>query len=611
MSQRQTPNRCTESHLGHARTYVCLDILRRVLEHTAASTLRGGASLNRPLFVMNITDVDDKILAAAAKVGEPPLALARRYEAEFWRDLDALHCLRPHVVTRVTEHVESHIVPFIERLVTTDMAYQAQDGVYFDVKSFEDRTQKMTRYGKLAPSANSESLFSRILDPETTKKDPRDFVLWKAHKEGERMYWESPWGLGRPGWHVECSAMIEAVQERFQATHRFALHAGGVDLKFPHHTNEIAQSEAYHVDNLVEDKEWMEHWVHFGHVHIDGLKMSKSLKNFITVQEMLKSDDAQISSLSSPADDFRLWCLGLSGPYRGPATYSSDRLAEARGIRGRIVGFLMDAEEWMHRAKSGESKLWTNREMELFQRAEKLSSCQLSTMLSDLDGSSLLKEVMAFVDVGGSYLSDPKSAKAPVEAMAAFVQTLRGVLSLVGFSSVTVDAGVDTKLGPDHGMRSRIAGGEGVLLDTFVEFRDRIRRVALDQVQRGTASEGVQEILHQCDTVRDESFPSIGVELVDDKLDGSESDVLSWKYCLPRVASSSIKTVTATPRLEDLRQISVQDFFRSSLFEGEFSAFDEKGIPTHNADGTELSKRQLNKLQKKRSTHEKRLGDPS
>ena len=183
------------------------------------------------------------------------------------------------MVTRVSEHVDADIVPYIERLVSNNMAYEIKnDGVYFDVRSFEAQMQGVTKYGKLAPPAQATDFFN-IDDSNATnhKRDPRDFALWKVRKDKEPMYWPSPWGQGRPGWHIECSAMIEAVQRRFRDTHTFSVHAGGVDLCFPHHTNEIAQAEAYHhnrdknADTAAKPrkaKEWIPHWLHLSLIHI-------------------------------------------------------------------------------------------------------------------------------------------------------------------------------------------------------------------------------------------------------------------------------------------------------------------------------------------------------
>ena len=242
-----------------------------------------------PLFTMNITDIDDKILTAANEVAESPIDLARRYELEFWEDMDSLNCLRPHVVARVTERVESDIVPYIQTLVDKGVAYDTEDGIYFDVKSFSEKFGHFSKYGKLSPHSTTE----HAEETDGVKRDQRDFVLWKKRKSNESVYWESPWGEGRPGWHIECSAIIESIQRQFDETHHFSVHAGGVDLKFPHHTNEIAQAEAH------GEGEWINHWVHTGHLHIDGLKMSKSLKNFISIRDFLDKYDMS-SSIESP-----------------------------------------------------------------------------------------------------------------------------------------------------------------------------------------------------------------------------------------------------------------------------------------------------------------------
>ena len=204
------------AHLGHARTYVSLDILNRLILEFDHRSLR-------PIFIMNITDVDDKIIARATEMNEDPLDLARRYEKEFFEDMDALNIMRPTVVTRVSDHVESSIIPYIMKIMENGVAYIMSDddestdiqegSVYFDVGAFE-RASGLTnnRYGKLAaaatvmsPSEHSGDQSSRV----DRKRDPRDFVLWKEKKPTDSLEWNSPWGPGRPGWHIECSAMIE------------------------------------------------------------------------------------------------------------------------------------------------------------------------------------------------------------------------------------------------------------------------------------------------------------------------------------------------------------------------------------------------------------------
>jgi len=600
------PTTYAPAHLGHARTYVWMDILRRVLEHTQSHTDRPA-----PLFVMNVTDVDDKILARAIETAESPSSLARRYEEEFWQDLDALGCLRPHVVTRVTEHVESDIVPYIERLVQEEMAYVTEEGVYFDVREYDSRMGHVTKYGKLAPPSAATDFFSSH-DPspnDTVKRDERDFALWKLRKEGEDVYWPSPWGEGRPGWHIECSAMIECVQNMFHETHVFQVHAGGVDLKFPHHTNEIAQAEAYHPHRVAVEGEWIPHWIHTGHLHIEGMKMSKSLKNFITIRELLL-EGARDSALSSPADDFRLWCLGLSGSYRGPATYSPGRIDEARTIREKLVRFLVDGQDWLK--KSGESRVkkWGVNEVELYNGVmEATEGCYDAFMgcqelkYFDLDGSTFLESLVELSELGRAYMTKVAPCEGPTEPLYTALKLLRDKLSLVGFSDATVSAGL---YGAETSMsKSNIVGGERALAEQLVQFRAAVRRNALKDIREGTATSSTNEILRLCDEARDDVLPSIGLELNDDKIDDDTGDdEASWRFCLPREKTTTdMKGEEIPSRPVIPANTPVQDLFRVGPYSGLFSLFDNDGVPTHHSDGSEVSKSQRKKLVKKREKY--------
>jgi cysteinyl-tRNA synthetase len=592
------PTTYAPAHMGHARTYVCLDVLRRVMESIQTE------SSSRPLFVMNITDVDDKILTAAAASDESPLDLARRYEAEFWTDLDSLNCLRPHVVTRVTEYVESDIVPYIERLVDKGMAYEAEDGVYFHVKAFQEQLGHITKYGKLAPPAVSQDLFSNSRDNPATaasirKQDPRDFVLWKLRKPGESLSWPSPWGDGRPGWHIECSSMIQAVQQQFQDTHRFLVHAGGVDLRFPHHTNEIAQAEAF-----ASTGEWIPYWVHTGHLHIDGLKMSKSLKNFVSIREFLAEYDrgGSASSLESPADDFRLWCLGLSGSYRGSATFSRDRIAEARVIRQKVVRFLLDGETWVDRSRQTTGR-WQDPELALFQAADQAQEKCLQALMDDLDGSSFVSELVRLAEQGSEYLTH-SSHGLPVEPVRAALQTIRGLLSLVGFSDKTTRVGMERS--SDDVTTSRVVGGEPALVEELVRFRAAVRQAALEDAQNNMTSENMKQILKLCDEARDQVFPGIGVEILDGKV---KEESASWRFCLPRPQDGTTinRETGADASSVELESIPLHDFFRVGQYNGMFSKFSDDGMPLQMFDGSEVSKRMLKKLMKKKNSHRTRL----
>lgn len=600
------PTTYAPAHLGHARTYVCLDIIRRILEAHSWDRIP-------PLFVMNITDVDDKILNAAMEQNSDPIELARRHEAEFWSDLDALNCLRPHIVTRVTEHVESHIVPFIAKLMERGVAYELDDGIYFDIRAYNERLGAVTKYGKLAPTAAAEAIEvtsspqSAPTDNGLRKKDQRDFVLWKRKKPEENISWTSPWGDGRPGWHIECSAMIEAVQSQVQDTHRFLVHAGGVDLQFPHHTNEIAQSEAYR-----ETGEWIPHWVHTGHLHIDGLKMSKSLKNFVSIRDFLNESSSE-SALESPGDDFRLWCLGLSGSYRGPATFSRKQLSEAKTIRQQILRFLIDGSTWLSENQTvGSSKAWEDVDHDLFTVCQKSRLAGISAIKNDMDGTKFLRCCLRIVEEGMSYISSRSTDQAPIEPIRGALLTLRNMLELVGFSARTTKIGVtaeDVSVG--GGSAQLLAGEKDSIVDVLVQFRSSVRRAAIDDSRSGHGTDNTKVILKHSDQLRDDILPSLGIELLDGKADDVKDD---WRVCLPlevnpraddgKVSSAEISNTNTATRLDS---VPVEELFRTGSYQGAFAKYDSSGLPTHNADGSEISKRAVKKLLKKREAHIERL----
>ena len=342
-----------------SRTYVCFDIARRVLERL----------LHKPVvYVMGVTDVDDKIIARATELGAPAAAVATRYEAEFMRDMAALGVRPPTAIVRVSEHIDA-IIDHIRAIESRGFAYSAPDGsgVYLDTGRMGDA------YGKLRPPQHGHGGTPPPLSaadaaaPESAKRSPADCALWKAAKAGEAASgaaWPSPWGLGRPGWHVECSAMIGATLGL-----RVGVHSGGVDLAFPHHCNEVAQAECAHGwvaagtahaaggEEEAEGRRWVRAWLHAGHVHLAGRKMSKSLKNFVTVEELLRpgrdmhdalravaspgeassSSGSAFSSLSSSADRadaFRLYCLTHS--YRSDVALVPAQLDEAAALLLRL-----------------------------------------------------------------------------------------------------------------------------------------------------------------------------------------------------------------------------------------------------------------------------------
>jgi cysteinyl-tRNA synthetase len=290
-------------HVGHARSKIAFDVARRYFAYRGL----------RVTFVRNITDIDDKIIKRAAENGEPIEALTARFIAAMHEDYDKLGILRPDREPRATEFVPQ-IIAMVQTLIDKGFAYATADGdVMYSVAKFED-------YGKLSGKRLEDLRAGARVEVDASKRDPLDFVLWKASKPGEPK-WESPWGPGRPGWHIECSAMATALLGA-----HFDLHGGGVDLKFPHHENEIAQSRAATGDVFADG------WMHNGFVNVDSEKMSKSLGNFFTIREVLpKLRDPEV-----------LRYLFVSSHYRGPINYSVDQLEQADAALGGLYTALRD-----------------------------------------------------------------------------------------------------------------------------------------------------------------------------------------------------------------------------------------------------------------------------
>jgi len=290
------------AHIGHARSAVVFDVIRRWLEY------RG----YRVIFVRNYTDIDDKIIRRAHEEGIPWYEVSEKYIKSYEEDMEALNVKEPTYKPRVTEHIRE-IIEMIDGLIRKGYAYEADGDVYFSVRKFPE-------YGKLSKRNLDELLAGARIEPGEKKRDPLDFALWKKSKEGEPG-WESPWGIGRPGWHIECSVMsMKYLGETMD------IHGGGLDLIFPHHENEIAQSEAY------TGKPFARYWIHNGFVMVNREKMSKSLGNFFTVKEILREFSPNV---------LRFFLLTVH--YRSPIDFSKERLEDAERAFERIVNFVKSA----------------------------------------------------------------------------------------------------------------------------------------------------------------------------------------------------------------------------------------------------------------------------
>ncbi len=291
-------------HLGHARSMLGFDVIVRYLRNQ-------GYEVN---YVRNITDIDDRIIQRAAESGEDSNVLVERMIQEMHADFDRLGLLKPSTEPRATQHVDG-IIAMVQKLIDKGHAYAADNGdVYYAVRKFEG-------YGKLSGRQLDELQAGARIEVEEQKQDPLDFALWKAAKPGEP-FWDSPWGKGRPGWHIECSVMSTCC-----LGNHFDIHGGGADLKFPHHENEIAQSEAATGETYVNT------WMHCGPLRIDNEKMSKSLGNFFTIREVLEKYNEEVVRL-----------MLVSSHYRSALNYSVDALKEAEQKLDRFYTALRDTD---------------------------------------------------------------------------------------------------------------------------------------------------------------------------------------------------------------------------------------------------------------------------
>ncbi len=285
-----------KSHIGHARCYVSFDVIRRYLEYAGYHVT----------YVQNFTDVDDKIINKSKETGEDPFKIGEKYISEYFKDMDALNVKRADIYPRATEHIQD-MVQFVEKLVEKGFAYQADGDVYFSVEKSEN-------YGNLSGVNVEQMKAGARIAVDEKKRDPLDFALWKKAKEGEPK-WESPWSEGRPGWHIECSTMS---QKHLGET--LDIHGGGQDLIFPHHENEIAQSEACTGEPFVR------YWLHNGFVTIKEKKMSKSLGNIVAVEDLLQKYSPET-----------LRYFLVASHYRKPIDFTEGNIEEAQKASQRLL----------------------------------------------------------------------------------------------------------------------------------------------------------------------------------------------------------------------------------------------------------------------------------
>ncbi|KAA0174024.1 hypothetical protein FNF27_04587 [Cafeteria roenbergensis] len=615
------PTVYASSHMGHARTYVCFDVLRRIMRDHFGY---------RVTLIMNITDIDDKIIARANEAGRPFNELAAEFEHEFLEDMARLGVEPADEMPRVSEHVPE-VVDFVERLIAKGFAYESKGSVYFDVASYSAKHP----YGKLRPenvgdeasALEGEGALGAAVT-ELAKKGACDFALWKAAKEGEPS-WPSPWGEGRPGWHIECSVMASEALKRYGTGGVMDIHSGGVDLQFPHHDNEIAQSEA-----CLGCKQWVGYFLHSGHLNIRGQKMGKSLKNFTTIRQALER---------YPARHLRL--LFLSFRYNSPLNYSPEMMDEVASKDRAITSVIQNAERALRILPKGNPTKVGPGASALNASAIAARAAVDAALADDFDTPTAMNAVLALIADINAYIDSPSAfaAKAATDGAAAgsaaaaataaaapgasseeepvngpALRRAAAVVSRVLRLFGLIDAELATSVGPVSASAAGAGAASGAggdvtapFIDALAEFRQRVREAA----RTGDKA----AIMAACDWVRDDRMAALGVKLEDTSSDATQT----WKRTDPaellaeverrraaadeaaeRAAASAEAAAAAAAAADAILAIPDERLFMDApQFAGQFSAFGDDGMPTADAAGAPIAKSQAKKLAKALKAH--------
>ena len=373
-------------HIGNARPFVVFDTLRKYLEYRGYNVK----------FVQNFTDVDDKIINKAREEGVPAGEVSEKYIEEYYKDAASLNVKKATVHPKVTENMDQ-IIAFVKDLIDLGYAYEVDGDVYYSTRAFKE-------YGKLSGQNIEDLEAGARIEVGEKKKDPLDFALWKARKTEDEIAWESPWGMGRPGWHIECSTM----SKRYLGD-TIDIHAGGQDLAFPHHENEIAQSEAH------SGKKFANYWMHNGYITIDNEKMSKSKGNFFTVRDILKSYDGEV---------IRFFLL--SGHYRNPINFSDSLMEQAQNALSRMRNAKSNLNHLIHTCQGK----MTEKERTALEGFDKYRQEFIRAMDDDLNTADAISAIFELITAINTAVKDGSSKEFAEKSMEILME-LADVLGLL------------------------------------------------------------------------------------------------------------------------------------------------------------------------------------
>lgn len=374
-------------HIGNARPFIIFDTMRRYLEYTGYKVT----------FVQNFTDIDDKMINRANKEGITVKELGERFIAEYFKDAEALGIRKATIHPKATENIDA-IIEVVKTLEEKGYAYNVNGNVYF-------RTKKFDGYGKLSHQPLEELEAGARIDIADEKEDPMDFALWKAQKPGEPA-WESPWGMGRPGWHIECSAMVNKYLGA-----SIDIHSGGKDLIFPHHENEVAQSEC------ANGCEFANYWMHNGYININNQKMSKSLGNFFTIRDITEKYKPEVVRF-----------FMLSAHYRSPVNFSDDLMQQAQSAMERVYTCIENINFLLKNAVERDANEAENELLEALSKAKKRFCDAMDDDLNTADAISAIFDIVSSANKTVS--KDGDNAKSVLESVLSAIHEIGDVLGL-------------------------------------------------------------------------------------------------------------------------------------------------------------------------------------